>query len=39
MTANLIDNDRKTLVGYIFGFYGWLDSSVALYWIKYEDCG
>jgi hypothetical protein len=35
MVANLTDNVRRALAGYnIFGAYGWLDSTVALYWIK-----
>ena len=38
MVANLTDNVRRALAGYnIFGAYGWLDSTVALYWIKNKD--
>ena len=35
MVTNLIDNVGRALTGYnIFGAYGWLDSTVPLYWIK-----
>ena len=35
MTANVADNVKTTLQGYpVKKVYGWLDSSVALYWIK-----
>ena len=35
MAANLVDNVRKALEGYpITQVQGWLDSTVALYWIK-----
>ena len=38
MVANLTDNVRRALAGYnIFGAYRWLDSTVALYWIKNKD--
>jgi hypothetical protein len=32
MVANLMENVRRALTGYnIFGAYGWLDSTLALY--------
>ena len=35
MAANLVDNVKTTLEGYpVKSVYGWLDSTVALYWIK-----
>ena len=35
MTANLISNVKEALTGFpVEGVYGWLDSSVALHWIK-----
>ena len=35
MAANLVDNVRKALEGYpVTQVQGWLDSTVALYWIK-----
>ena len=35
MTANLISNVKKALTGFpVEGVYDWLDSSVALHWIK-----
>ena len=35
MTANLISNVKKALTGFpVKGVYDWLDSSVALHWIK-----
>ena len=38
MTANVVDNVKTTLKGYpVKKVYGWLDSSVALYWIKGEN--
>ena len=38
MTANVVDNVKTTLIGYpVKKVYGWLDSSVALYWIKGEN--
>jgi hypothetical protein len=38
MLTNLTDNVRRALAGYnIFGAYEWLDSTVALYWIKNKD--
>ena len=36
MAANLVDNIRTDLEGYISGTYVWLDSSVALYWIIFN---
>ena len=38
MTANVVDNVKTTLKEYpVKKVYGWLDSSVALYWIKGEN--
>ena len=38
MAANLIDNAKKALQGYPIRYvYAWLDSSVALHWIKGEN--
>ena len=38
MTANVVDNVKTILKGYpVKKVYGWLDSSVALYWIKGEN--
>ena len=35
MTAHLISNVKEALTGLpVEGVYGWLDSSVALHWIK-----
>ena len=35
MTANLISNVKEALAGFpVEGVYGWLDSSIALHWIK-----
>jgi len=35
MAANLVDNVRTALQGYpIRSVFGWLDSTVALHWIK-----
>ena len=40
MTANLLANIRTALDGYaITGVHGWLNSTVALYWIKNNDQG
>ncbi len=38
MAANLVENVRRVLTGYpVRKVYGWLDSSVALHWIKGEN--
>ena len=38
MTANVVDNVKTILKGYpVKKVYGWLDSNVALYWIKGEN--
>ena len=38
MTANVVDNVKTTLKRYLVKkVYGWLDSSVAFYWIKGEN--
>ena len=38
MAANVVDNVKRVLKGYpVRKVYGWLDSSVALYWITGEN--